>query len=168
MKAAGWAGMALVMAAVACGPTTGSGGSSSGGDSDAGTAAPDAGPPTFNNIQATIFTPECADCHDGSANPAGQLSLVAGAAYQALLGPDGQGANAIKSDFPQVKPGVPEESFLYIKVVDRPPSGGGSRMPIGTRLSDERIALIRAWIAGGALPGDQLPAPRDGGVADGG
>jgi hypothetical protein len=55
--------------------------------------------------------------------------------------------------FVLVKPGSPEESFFYLKVsMDAPPCG--ERMPWGAAnpLPAEEIDLIRAWIAGGALP----------------
>jgi hypothetical protein len=48
-----------------------------------------------------------------------------------------------------VVPGDPARSLLYRKVSeDNPPVG--SRMPLGGRLTDEQITLIRLWIEQGA------------------
>jgi hypothetical protein len=63
------------------------------------------------------------------------------------------------SGMPYVTVGDPNNSYLWRKLEgthtddDLMNSGGGSRMPLGTpALDDGTMALIEAWIVGGALP----------------
>jgi hypothetical protein len=50
----------------------------------------------------------------------------------------------------RVAPGDPEASYLFEKISrDRPTKG--KRMPPNQPLDPERIALVRAWIALGAM-----------------
>jgi len=52
-------------------------------------------------------------------------------------------------------PGKPEESTLFIRVAG---IGDVARMPMGGRLADAQIALVKAWIEQGAEWPDGLGA----------
>jgi hypothetical protein len=108
---------------------------------------------TLAFIQDTIFTPRCAvaSCHD-SAVQSGDLVLESGSSYAELVGVAPDVDVARDAGLLRVDPGVPENSFLLIKLQD-PPLIYGSPMPlVGDPLSADEIALIRAWIAAGAEP----------------
>jgi len=105
------------------------------------------------DVQAAIFSPRCAiaTCHDSTV-AAGGLVLEDGAAFDQLVGvaPMVEAANATGQL--RVDAGRPENSFLLVKLLG-PPLGQGSRMPlIGPPLTDEEVALVRAWIA--SLPAE--------------
>ncbi|GBC91637.1 hypothetical protein HRbin15_00091 [bacterium HR15] len=101
---------------------------------------------SFQHTIQPIFTQRCAvlGCHDSRARTA-DLDLSAGNAYANIVNvPSVQDPNWIR-----VVPGDPMRSLLYRKVSeDNPPVG--SRMPLGGRLTDEQILLIRLWIEQGA------------------
>ena len=110
-------------------------------------------PATLALIQETIFSPRCAItvCHD-STFKSGDLVLEPGTSYAQLVGVEPDVESARDEGLLRVDPGMPDNSFLMIKLEGPPPSQGG-RMPlIGEPLSAEEIALIRAWIAAGAPP----------------
>jgi len=85
----------------------------------------------------------CTGCHgqSGSAN----LDLRPGEAYDNLIGVD----SLTNPGFLRVEPFEPETSILLTATNCETPNGPGFQMP-GTN-SDQR-ALIRDWIAQGALP----------------
>jgi len=101
---------------------------------------------SFQYTIQSIFTQRCAvlGCHDSRARIA-DLDLSPGSAYAHLVNvPSVQDPNWIR-----VVPNNPVRSLLYRKVSeDNPPVG--SRMPLGGRLTDEQILLIRLWIEQGA------------------
>jgi hypothetical protein len=102
-------------------------------------------PPTFDEVRERIFEPSCAfsTCHTG-ASPAGELSL-AGDSYAHLVDiPAMQDPDTLR-----VEPGSPETSYVMRKLEGRQLSG--EPMPPGAPLSEERLALIRDWIAAGAI-----------------
>jgi hypothetical protein len=110
-------------------------------------------PATLAAIQSEIFSPRCAipTCHDSAAK-SGNLVLEAGASYAALVGVEPDVDTARMAGLLRVDPAVPDNSFLLVKLVG-PPLSQGSRMPlVGRLLSDGEVAVIRAWIAAGALP----------------
>ncbi|HEV7605711.1 MAG TPA: hypothetical protein VGO61_00095 [Steroidobacteraceae bacterium] len=109
-----------------------------------------AGPPAnsdFQEIQDTIFTPICTNCHIGANAPQG-LRLDAANSYAML-------ANVPSNEVPglmRVNPGNPDTSYLVQKLQGN--NAQGARMPFGgPYLSQDRIDLVRSWIAAGA------PAP---------
>ncbi len=110
--------------------------------------------PTLSNVNAVVFQQSCAfnSCH-GSAGAAGGLDLQAANLHAELLGHDVSG-NAGAS---LVEPGDPENSWLYeIMASCTPTTEDGlvvTHMPRNAPvlLSDESIALVREWIAAGAL-----------------
>ena len=110
--------------------------------------------PTFSSIQRDIFNardssgrPGCISCHNAAgARFTGNLSLVEGVSYQALVGVASTGkAGAIR-----VVPGNPDASYLLNKVLGT--DIVGDRMPrLGPYLSDGQIRIIRRWIELGAM-----------------
>ncbi len=102
---------------------------------------------SFTQVQDAIFTPSCAfsGCHAGSS-PAQGMSLASGQAYDAIVNV----ASRERPSLDRVEPGSPEQSYLYLKVVDDP-SIAGSRMPLGgPPLPQEMVDLLRSWILSGA------------------
>ena len=101
----------------------------------------------FSTLQTTIFNLNCAlsGCHTGTFPPQG-LNLSAGQAYASLVGVTAQE----KPELLRVKPGDPDNSYIYLKVTGSPRING-EQMPRGrTALSAEQIDLIRRWIEQGA------------------
>jgi hypothetical protein len=102
----------------------------------------------FQQIQDTVFTPICTGCHAGATAPRG-LRLDAGNSYALLV-------NVASAEVPallRVNPGNPDQSYLVQKIEGTAAVGG--RMPLGgAPLPQDRIDLIRQWIAAGA------PAPQ--------
>jgi hypothetical protein len=106
------------------------------------------GPPVvsdFQEIQDTIFTPICTNCHLGANAPQG-LRLDAANSYALLV-------NVASNEVPglmRVNPGNPDQSYLVQKLEGTNAVGG--RMPLGGPfLTQDRIDLVRSWIAAGAL-----------------
>ena len=103
---------------------------------------------TLTNIQQTIFTTSCAvsGCHAGP-RPQQLMDLSAGQAFANLVGVPSRERPTLD----RVVPGVPDASYLVWKIEGRPEITG-ARMPLGRPpLSAAQIALIRQWIAEGAL-----------------
>lgn len=103
--------------------------------------------PTFQSIQAQVFTPICTACHAGAAAPLG-LRLEEGASYALLV-------NAPSVEVPalmRVQPGNPDASYLIQKLEGTAEVGG--RMPLnGPPLPQATIDVIRQWITDGAMDG---------------
>jgi hypothetical protein len=107
------------------------------------------GPPVvsdFQEIQDTVFTPICTQCHIGAGAPQG-LRLDAANSYVLLVNmPSGEVPSLLR-----VNPGNPNQSYLVQKISGT--QSVGSRMPLGQApLPQDRIDLIRQWIASGAPP----------------
>ena len=123
-----------------------SGDGTEGGNFEASFAvtAPSSGP-TFDDIQATVFTPTCATsgCHAGS----GQAGLVleAGVSFDNLVNvPSTQAPN-----LDRVEPGDPDNSYLIRKLEGT--ASTGARMPFGGAPLDQSVIDdIRQWISSGA------------------
>lgn len=97
-----------------------------------------------------LLEANCGGCHSED-RASGDLVLVGDGVHEALVNgtspndPDGR---------PYVTPGYPEESYLYLKLINDP-SIAGEGMPVdpleGARtLADEELADIAAWITEGA------------------
>ncbi|MBG98741.1 MAG: hypothetical protein CMN58_00170 [Solibacterales bacterium] len=95
--------------------------------------------PSFEEHISEIFTRKCIVCH-GSDSPQGGLSLTTSA--EVLRG---------GKTGPAVVVGSAERSLLVAKVVS------GAMPPINDKLTASEIAIVRAWIDGGALSRDGLP-----------
>ena len=103
---------------------------------------------TFDDIQATVFTPSCATagCHSGAAPPQG-LNLEAGNAFANLV----DVASMQVPTLDRVEPGDPDNSYLIQKLEGT--AAVGSQMPLGGAALDQAtIDGIRQWIADGANP----------------
>ena len=102
--------------------------------------------PNFSEIQANVFTPDCAtsNCHSG-ANPAASLSLEAANSYAMLVGV----ASSQSAGTQRVNPGSPNNSYLVQKLEGTASSGG--RMPPNGALPQSEITTIRQWITDGAI-----------------
>jgi hypothetical protein len=97
---------------------------------------------TLSAIQDQIFTPICSHCHP----PNQGMDLRAGKAYGSIVGVN----SAEQPTLVRVKPGDPDNSYLYRKVQGTP-SITGSRMPQGGPfLSAQQLQLIHDWIVAGA------------------
>lgn len=98
------------------------------------------------NVQP-ILKKECLDCHSADKHK-GKLDLSEASAYKNLV-------NAPSDETPammRVKPGDPEQSFLWLKVDHRAKQGDG--MPKGVfyskKLPQDQLDVIKNWIAQGA------------------
>jgi mono/diheme cytochrome c family protein len=105
---------------------------------------------SLSQLQAAVFTPKCAGCHDGSAPAGGALpgsmDLTAGNSHGSLVNVASQEKPALM----RVKPGEPDNSYLVHKL-EGGPNIEGSRMPLGGPFLDQAtIDDVRAWIASGA------------------
>lgn len=107
--------------------------------------------PTLSNVAAVVFQQSCTfnACHGSSAQAAG-LDLMAPNLHAELLDHEVMGNAAATL----VEPGDPESSWLYEIIASCEPDGGsGNHMPLNAPvlLDDTSIALVREWIAAGAL-----------------
>ena len=101
----------------------------------------------FQEIQDTVFTPICTQCHIGAGAPQG-LRLDAANSYAMLVNVPSNEVGSLM----RVNPGNPDQSYIVQKIQGNADVGG--RMPLGqAKLPQDRIDLIRGWIAAGA------PAP---------
>ena len=97
---------------------------------------PPARPVTFARDVAPILEHWCVSCHGGhQAHAALRLDSLGGVMRGG-------------SDGPVVIPGNPDDSLLLAKIEHR----HRPTMPPRRRMPAPAVALIRAWIAGGALP----------------
>jgi hypothetical protein len=110
----------------------------------------------FADVQA-IFSASCAVafCHSGPF-PANGMSLAPGEAFDEIVGIRPLNLSAAAAGFLRVDPGMPENSFLLLKI-DADPlpdfSFGGSMPPFPSpMLPPKEIQLIEDWIAQGANP----------------
>lgn len=153
-----------LLALTGCGSGSGDGLDENGQPPAPSPAPPPAPPPSppppppppvntdFQQIQDTIFTPICTACHIGATAPRG-LRLDAGNSYALLV-------NVASVEVPallRVNPGNPDQSYLVQKIEGTAAVGG--RMPLGgPPLPQDRIDLVRQWIAAGA-PAPMSAAP---------
>jgi len=98
---------------------------------------------TFDEIQTTVFTPNCTTCHSGAAPPEG-LNLEAGMSYAMLFQIPSTQVPAIQ----RVNPGFPDLSYLITKME----GNGVTVMPPTGMLDQTVIDGIRLWIENGAPP----------------
>ncbi len=120
-------------------------------DDGSGGAPPDPDPPpgglnpVFSEIQAGIFTPNCASasCH-GGANPAADLNLEANSSYASLV----DVASSQDAGIVRVSAGDPDASYLVHKLEGT--AATGSVMPPSGGLPQSTIDVVRQWITDGA------------------
>ena len=109
-------------------------------------AAPASGV-TFDQIQANVFTPNCATagCHRGAVPPQG-LNLEAGNSFANLVSVSSMEVPALF----RVNPGDADNSYLIQKLEGT--AAVGSQMPlVGGPLAQGTIDDIRQWITAGAI-----------------
>lgn len=124
-------------------------------DGGNGTGFPPAGPlgPNFSQIQANVFTSNCATtgCHFGAGAPQ-ELRLDAASSYALLVGVASKENAAVL----RVAAGDPDNSYLIRKLEGTASSGG--QMPLNApALPQSTIDIIRQWIIEGAID-DRVPA----------
>ena len=105
---------------------------------------------TLTEIQATVFTPLCSGCHNGSNPAAGALpgsqNLTAGNSFANLVGVASHEEPTIR----RVTAGDPDNSYL-IQKLEGAAGISGQRMPLGGPFLDQAtIDKIKSWIAAGA------------------
>lgn len=101
---------------------------------------------TLESIQANVFNPFCIVCHSGAGAPQG-LRLDANNSFSSLVGVSSEEDGSVL----RVEPGNPDQSYLVQKLEGTAAVGG--RMPLDApALPQSTIAVIRQWIADGALP----------------
>jgi hypothetical protein len=103
-------------------------------------------PPTFDAIQANVFSPSCAMsfCHGDAMS--GNLDLREGAAYSNIVGVP----SVELAGWNRIEPFAPDESFLICKL-EACPSLVGQQMPlIGGPLDPAVINVMRQWVLKGA------------------
>lgn len=102
---------------------------------------------TLDEIQAAVFTPSCAGCHDGSggALPGAMNLSNADASFADLVGV----ASSQVPSLARVAPGDPDNSYLVQKLEGT--AAVGNQMPAGGPALDQAlIDDIRQWITAGA------------------
>lgn len=107
--------------------------------------------PSFTAEVEQIISESCAvgtACHLTVYPPI----LGEGEAYDNIVGEP-----ALLSTLAYVEPGAPDQSYLYLKITGGPGIEGTPMPPPGNAegiepLTDDQIAAIEAWIAGGAQP----------------
>jgi len=127
--------VAMTAVAVSCG----------GSDSVVG---PSPGATTLLEVQAQVLTPRCAvaGCHVTATAPFGlDMSSVSSSAANLIDVP-----SAEKSAVLRVAPGDAANSYIYCKVSGNPDILGDPMPASGGPLSPADLALIAAWIDGGA------------------
>jgi hypothetical protein len=114
---------------------------------------------TFHTIEDRILSGRgCAvsTCHGSTRQ--GQLDLRPGAAFASLVGVAPDNAVARAAGKLRVQPGDVGASFLSAKLHGTLAVGEGDPMPrVGAALTDVEIALVDAWIAGGAPETGEVP-----------
>ncbi len=105
--------------------------------------------PSYERDVQPIFRHECLKCHDAKEHK-GKLDLTDGVAYKNLVNVPSREEEA----FVRVKPGDPESSYLWLKLMHRTKEGSG--MPKGIffarKLDEKDLSLIKTWISAGAQP----------------
>ena len=105
-------------------------------------------PLTFSQIQAEIFTPNCAKagCHDVASASAGMV-LAAGVSYGQIV----DVRSTENSTLDRIEPGDPERSYM-VKKLQGDPDITGARMPLDRPggLPQEQIDGLIAWVRAGA------------------
>ncbi|NIS90113.1 MAG: hypothetical protein GTN98_08535 [Woeseiaceae bacterium] len=108
--------------------------------------------PNFSEIQASVFTPDCATsgCHSGGSPSAG-LNLEAANSYAQLVGI----ASTQDPGVQRVNPGNPNQSYLITKLEG--PGAAGGQMPPSGPMAQADIDVIRQWITDGAIDDTVVP-----------
>ncbi len=102
---------------------------------------------SFKDDLLPHFVYECATCHQ-AYDPHGGLVIDEASTYVALVGVPSLQLPGMK----RIEPGKPEQSYLYLKGINRHLQAGGSGwfMPLGTGMTPELADTLRRWIEQGA------------------
>lgn len=114
--------------------------------------------PSFTTTVGPLFNGKCTQsCHEpggvlggpGGFDPNVQMSLALADAYQTLTT-----QRSVQLPTMWLVGETPEESYVWRKLTDTHLDAGGSgaAMPITGVVTDEELAIVRAWIEGGASP----------------
>jgi len=100
---------------------------------------------TFSEVKS-VFARECVMCHQ-PYDAKGELTLHPAGAWANLVE-----VGSSQVDMLLVKPGDPEQSYLYRKLTNTHTEAGGSgdAMPFDASLTAERLEIVRGWIEQGA------------------
>lgn len=103
---------------------------------------------SLDSLQATVFSPSCAGCHNGTGGSLpGVMDLSdAAASFAALVNV----ASIQQPGLDRVEPGDPDASYL-VRKLEGGPGIDGDRMPQGGSLDQATIDVLRQWIEDGAL-----------------
>jgi hypothetical protein len=102
----------------------------------------------FGRVYAEVFEPaNCGACHPGVHDDI-DLS-TADAAYRSLVEDTRLHCKGVNKRY--VVPGVPYASLLLDVIAIDLPSCDIARMPVGPELPAAQVALLRQWVADGAL-----------------
>ena len=96
---------------------------------------------TLDQVSSEIFAPRCAisGCHSGPT-PSRGLSLVVDRIETEVIGVNSQERPELRL----IEPGNADASYLFRKI--RGEDINGVQMPPGGVLTENQIALVRAWI----------------------
>ncbi|RME50303.1 MAG: hypothetical protein D6795_10310 [Deltaproteobacteria bacterium] len=119
------------------------------GGTEGGGGSSSALPATFSEVQSKIFVSSCAfsQCH-GQGSRQGGLNLdpAEGDVYAEIVGVP----STEVPDLNRIEPGSPQESYLYLKLIDDPAITGALMPLTGGPLDADRLESIRSWIESGA------------------
>lgn len=151
MRFIGWFACAIVAFGCSSSSSSSSSSSTSGAPGDASTGD-SATAPTFTQIYTTVIQPNCTPCHaQGIGVSTGKLDMSSQAtAYTNLVGVPAAGASCAGKGT-RVTANDPANSVMYLKISLTDPVPCGEKMPLGLpALSKDNVALVQAWINGGA------------------
>ena len=101
---------------------------------------------TFTRVQREVFTPSCAlsGCH-ASASPQVGMVLETGRAYGSLVD-----VVSVETSLLRVFPGLPNDSYLVVKLRGDPAIVGARMPPGGQTVTAAQLSLVVDWIRRGA------------------
>jgi len=99
----------------------------------------------FSEVEG-VFARECVMCHQ-PYDAKGELTLHPGGAWVNVVN-----VASSQMDMMLVKPGDPEQSYLYRKLTNTHTEAGGNgdAMPFDANLTAEQLEIVRGWIEQGA------------------
>lgn len=119
------------------------------------TVTPPTVPTTYSGLADAVFVPSCTTvngCHK-TADAKQGLDLTKANGFASLVGTavvDPKWAGTPWATFKRVEPGHPETSALVISLEQPAGLPTGLGMPSGSKLSQDKIDAIKAWITAGA------------------
>ena len=128
------------------GSGTGTGTGTGTGSGDSGSAS--LGAPTWTNVYAKVLSVSCTSCH-GAIHETGLVLGTKATAYASLVAVKANGAQCKNGTRTRVVANDAEASLLWTKINGT--QDCGDKMPLGgTKLSQAKIDLVKAWIEAGA------------------